>query len=297
MRECSLKLSGNLHQLCQQWYCNLTLEGQYTTTDNRLLYPLVFCRECGQDYYVVRYDADKHIILPQLPTALDISPDDADIPKVILPSMNLELWDTSDEDRLPDSWFSETKKKGRVAKKDFVRFIPRKLQILPNGKVTSSLLQGTICWFIPKPFLTCLNCGVLHDKKRNEFAKLSRLSSEGRSTATTLLCLSTTSRLKQVFTGEKAKAAKILSFTDNRQDASLQAGHFNDFVQTSFLRAALLGAIQAKGQLTHSELASKDFREQKITIKEFLAGPTPLHSLDEETIEDILEQMLSELMR
>ncbi|MEH1960808.1 MAG: J domain-containing protein [Nostoc sp.] len=41
----------------------------------------------------------------------------------------------------------------------------------------------------------------------------------------------------------------------------------------------------------------KDFREQKITIKEFLAGPTPLHSLDEETIEDILEQMLSELMR
>jgi hypothetical protein len=41
----------------------------------------------------------------------------------------------------------------------------------------------------------------------------------------------------------------------------------------------------------------KDFREQKITIKEFLAGPTPLHSLDEETIEDILEQMWSELMR
>jgi chaperonin cofactor prefoldin len=41
----------------------------------------------------------------------------------------------------------------------------------------------------------------------------------------------------------------------------------------------------------------KHFREQKITIKEFLAGPTPLHSLDEEIIEDILEQMLSELMR
>ncbi|MFN6483955.1 MULTISPECIES: J domain-containing protein [unclassified Nostoc] len=40
----------------------------------------------------------------------------------------------------------------------------------------------------------------------------------------------------------------------------------------------------------------KDFREQKITIKEFLDGP-PMHSLDEETMEDILEQMLSELMR
>ncbi|MBG1262159.1 J domain-containing protein [Nostoc commune] len=41
----------------------------------------------------------------------------------------------------------------------------------------------------------------------------------------------------------------------------------------------------------------KDFKEQKITIKEFLGGPPTLHSLDEEIMEDILEQMLSELMR
>ncbi|MBG1260206.1 J domain-containing protein [Nostoc commune] len=41
----------------------------------------------------------------------------------------------------------------------------------------------------------------------------------------------------------------------------------------------------------------KDFREQKITIKEFIGGPPTLHSLDEEIMSDILEQMLSELMR
>jgi chaperonin cofactor prefoldin len=41
----------------------------------------------------------------------------------------------------------------------------------------------------------------------------------------------------------------------------------------------------------------KDFREEKITIKEFLAGPASMDSLDEEFMEDILEQMLSELMR
>ncbi|MCC5653143.1 J domain-containing protein [Nostoc sp. XA013] len=41
----------------------------------------------------------------------------------------------------------------------------------------------------------------------------------------------------------------------------------------------------------------KDFREQKITIKDFLGGPPTLHSLDEEIMEDLLEQMLSELMR
>lgn len=41
----------------------------------------------------------------------------------------------------------------------------------------------------------------------------------------------------------------------------------------------------------------KDFREEKITIKEFLSGPVTLRSSDEEIMQDILEQMLSELMR
>jgi hypothetical protein len=44
------------------------------------------------------------------------------------------------------------------------------------------------------------------------------------------------------------KARKLLSFTDNRQDASLQSGHFNDFVQVSFLRAAIYNAIAGAGQ-------------------------------------------------
>lgn len=32
------------------------------------------------------------------------------------------------------------------------------------------------------------------------------------------------------------EAQKLLTFVDNRQDASLQAGHFNDFVQVTHLR-------------------------------------------------------------
>lgn len=39
----------------------------------------------------------------------------------------------------------------------------------------------------------------------------------------------------------------------------------------------------------------KDFQAQKITIKEFLNGPATLQSLNQETMEDMLEQMLSEL--
>ncbi|MEJ1934137.1 molecular chaperone DnaJ, partial [Nostoc sp. NIES-2111] len=37
------------------------------------------------------------------------------------------------------------------------------------------------------------------------------------------------------------------------------------------------------------------FKNQKITIKEFLNGPESLYSLKQEMMEDLLEQMLSEL--
>ena len=44
---------------------------------------------------------------------------------------------------------------------------------------------------------------------------------------------------------EPSPRDKLLTFTDNRQDASLQAGHFNDFVHVSLLRSALNAALHA----------------------------------------------------
>jgi len=40
----------------------------------------------------------------------------------------------------------------------------------------------------------------------------------------------------------------------------------------------------------------KDFQQQKLTIQEFLAGPVSLYPSEEELMQDILEQMLSELI-
>jgi hypothetical protein len=40
---------------------------------------------------------------------------------------------------------------------------------------------------------------------------------------------------------------KLLGFTDNRQDAALQAGHFNDFLFVSLFRAGTLAAVRAAG--------------------------------------------------
>jgi hypothetical protein len=202
---------------------------------------------------MVFYNRDRDEIQPLLPTQLDFNPDESVIQEGYLTLNEPGLWHESEAERLPDTWFRETKREGRVPKKEYAQFIPQRLRVLPNGRVTHSLLEGTEFWFSPKPFSVCLNCGIVHDRRKSEFTKLSRLSSEGRSTTTTLLCLSTVNRLKSSNAVEPT-AQKVLSFTDNRQDASLQAGHFNDFVQTSLLRAALNRALTAKSSLTHADL-------------------------------------------
>ena len=74
---------------------------------------------------------------------------------------------------------------------------------------------------------------------------------------------------------------KLLSFTDNRQDAALQAGHFNDFLFVSLLRAATLAAVcraGAKG-LGDDEIGSKvqaalGFLPEKIDLRiEWMLDP------------------------
>ena len=97
--------------------------------------------------------------------------------------------------------------------------------------------------FIGGEFRFCLCCGVSYLGRTGKLTKLATLSSEGRSTATTLLSMAAVQGLRK--SDLSASARKILSFTDNRQDASLQAGHFNDFVFVASLRAGLARALTA----------------------------------------------------
>ena len=100
------------------------------------------------------------------------------------------------------------------------------------------------------------------------------LGSEGRSTATTILSLSVVRGLRGRRVLE-AKARKLLSFTDNRQDASLQAGHFNDFVAgRPAALGALHGAPNAAGTngLTHEELAQRVFDALALPVRVLRRG-------------------------
>ncbi len=240
----------------------LTLEGQRfvaSTTGgaDRLLFPLVFCRECGQAYYLCAYDEAAGRVEPRHPLSRG---DDVTAPALsgyLL--VGEDAWSDEDLDLLPDSWFRITRS-GRTIKREFQAFVPKRLLVSADGPVggaTGSRDAPLVAWFLPTPFLTCLQCGIVYTRRdKDDFRKLARLSSEGRSTATTLLAMSAVDAMRR--TSLDAQAQKLLSFTDNRQDASLQAGHLNDFMNVVLLRSAIYHAIaNAPAPLTYLTIATQ----------------------------------------
>ena len=105
--------------------------------------------------------------------------------------------------------------------------------------------EGTYAAYVPSPFRFCLRCRTSYEQARgSDFAKLAKLSAEGRSSAMSLITASIVRTLRTWEGDLDDKARKLLAFVDNRQDASLQAGHFNDFVQVTQLRGALYRALE-----------------------------------------------------
>lgn len=256
----------------------LTVQAQkYVPGDrSRVLFPVVFCRECGREYYrvVKRERSLNHPLISPWANDDDIANDpDAETGYIFLNS-NAPFPEDRDEilDRIPEDWLEESRGKIRV-KRDRERYLPVKMKLHPNGDGGSND-NGILCHFIPERFRFCLECGISYFRQRTEFAKLSSLASEGRSTATTILSLATIKNLRR----EKdlpGTAKKLLSFTDNRQDASLQAGHFNDFVETGLLRSAIFKAVCAAGAegLGHDELAASIFTALDLPFDSYASNP------------------------
>ncbi len=246
--------------------------------EGTVLMPLVFCRECGQEYYCVAEesqtsgaylvrralnDRDKE---KRAPGFLYINPDDH--------------WSrlTPEEyyKRLPED-FLEVAPKGELRmKREKRKDAPRIVFVQPDGKMLSEPAVGAVeGLFLTGGFRFCPNCGVSYNSRQEQdFQKLSTLGNEGRSTATTILGITTVRQLRQT-TSIPESARKLLSFTDNRQDASLQAGHFNDFIQVSLLRGALARALRQAGKdgVSMAELPEKVFQAMELPFAEFSSNP------------------------
>ena len=211
------------------------------------LYPLAFCRECGQEYLVVAKTEDHGDVV--MKDRRDVDGTDGLNAGYLYIASDLPWPSTLDqvlrEHRLPDSWTTEGPHGTTVtaARKDRV---PAHVRVMPDGTVTDH--GGQPAAFIPSPFAFCLRCGVSYENLRgNEFARLASMSSEGRSSAITVITSSIVRQLRAVTDPDfSPEARKLLTFVDNRQDAALQSGHVNDFVQVAMLRAALYRALAAE---------------------------------------------------
>ena len=88
------------------------------------------------------------------------------------------------------------------------------------------------------------------------------------------------------------EAQKLLSFTDNRQDASLQAGHFNDFIEVGLLRGAIYQAVKEAGEdgLQHDIIVLKVFDALNLPLDLYSSNPDQRFQL--ETTKRALRQVL-----
>ena len=241
----------------------------------KALLPLGFCRECGQDYVVVA-KLTEHGATRFVPrTDSDASGGDA-VTGYIYVSSDLPWQVTPLEfSRIPDHWVttSDAGETGVLPTK--VKYLPEEVWISPDGSL-SHPGEGLKCWFVSTPFTFCMRCRVSYEQVRgNDYAKLATLDREGRSSAVSVISASIVRSLREIPAAELSHdARKLLTFVDNRQDASLQAGHFNDFVQVSQLRGGVLRAMRSHPEgLTHESVAQLVTDSLALDLADFAVNP------------------------
>jgi Lhr-like helicase len=233
-------------------------EGQLEDPDSPgdRLYPTRFCRSCGHEYHVVsKVDDDGNIRFR--PRSIDDTPlqddEDEDVAGYLcpIPEDDKEFVFTGDLESFPESWLEERNGIERLRSYRKKR-APVSYMITSDGRHGAG---GRDFWFIPGKFAFCLCCQDEPNQGMRERSKLAGLSGEGRSSATTLLVSSALEWMNGPESGVPETKRKLLGFTDNRQDAALQSGHFNDFLFVSLLRGAILRAVIASGEdgLTEDE--------------------------------------------
>ncbi|GIW95169.1 MAG: DEAD/DEAH box helicase [Pirellulaceae bacterium] len=288
-----------LHQFISQGravYCTLeppeqrsfSLEEKVADDRTVIWAPLRFCRVCGQDYYcVVRID-NRFQALPPMGEDLLEQGEPGYVTHALPDLPELEAV-------IPSDWYDRN---GRLSSTWRDR-VPQKVWVRPDGSFSADELPEAMpMWWQSERFWLCPRCGEHYTARESEYAKLATLSTEGRSSATTVLA---TAILRHA-TRTEALRRKLLSFTDNRQDASLQAGHFNDFVQVAVLRAALYGALQEHGELRFHSVASEVVKHMGLTLADIAQNPALAEGSSAarqvwQTFEQLIEYRLYEDLR
>jgi very-short-patch-repair endonuclease len=269
--------------------------------DHKLMYPLVFCRNCGTPYYRVTVQQDEHgsVLLPREDRRAE--GDDGQGDAYLYVSETAPWPRGTGPDvlaRLPEIMKLQAADGTERVDPAFASDVPEPVFVAATGRIVAEG-DGIGAALIRKNFLFCLHpgCGVAYTRRqKSERGKLNTLGVDNRSTATTILAVRSLIEL-QGDSSLKKEARKLLSFTDNRQDASLQAGHFNDFAQVALLRSALYKAAQARGTggLVHGELTRAVFEALSLPFEDYAADADvrgPARTATEDALRKVIEYYL-----
>lgn len=232
--------------------------------DKKPIFPNVFSRASGYAFICVTRIGDR-----LEPREFRESSDEDDLGTDGYLIVGDDVWNPDEDmDNLPDAWFRRTKQ-GLVPDSKKRPFFPIRIYFDEYGNCSETEKLRWSGWFMQAPLLFDPTAGVFFQSKTSEGTKLTKLGSEGRSTSTTITAFSILNQLNDA--GYNEKDQKLLSFTDNRQDAALQAGHFNDFVQVIRLRGGIFRALNesTSKELTYSTLGEAVAKALALPFTEF----------------------------
>ena len=241
----------------EKLYCK-----ELTHGDTKVMYyPVVFSRLSGHEFYVIKINGSQ--IIPRNFDGYATSDDDSDVNDgyIIIPHTGENINDyllTVDSDEIPSDWYTTNKKGVRKLKKTYESRIPQKVYVTQSGAYSPTEPIDGMGYreaiFVPSPLMYDLTARVAYKGKQSEYSKLSRIGGEGRSTATTVLSYEDIVLMQKMGVGQSDR--KVLTFVDARQDAALQAGHFNDFIRIGKIRSAIWNAVKdAAGPIDNTKIA------------------------------------------
>lgn len=208
---------------------------------DRPLFPAVFSRYSGETFLCVSKDPAGRKLMPRAFYPSEDEEDDLTRGYLI---SNADVWNPeTDLELLPDSWL-DVNSAGQIrVQKKYRGRMPQRIYYDTQGHCSDEPREGWMQgWFMTAPLLFDPTSGLMPDRQTRDSTKLSQLGTEGRSTATSISAFAILTRMAE--SGYRLRDQKLLSFTDNRQDAALQAGHFNDFMDVVRLRSAIRKAVE-----------------------------------------------------
>lgn len=209
------------------------------------LYPLFFCRSCGQEAHSVSLTAGRQLLArPIDQTPLDAADDEGTQHGFLIPNADGSLEFGGAIEDYPEGWIEQATAGPRLKYSHRGKHDGRAFRFGSDGKPND---DGVEAWFFPGKYRFCPRCGNQPAPQSRDHNKLASLSAEGRSSATTLITSQILDWMDRTGVPADEHRRKLLGFTDNRQDAALQAGHFNDFIFVTLLRGAILRAVRGTG--------------------------------------------------